>query len=346
MRRSNATGMTASPNGFRPRFSLMDRINPLILVIGILYIVIALLNDRFLEVANQMNILRQVSVYLVIALGMTFVIASKGIDLSVGSSLGFCAMTLGTLVEANVPVPLAMFLVIALGMLIGVFNGLVITRLNINPLIVTLGMLVTLRGATHLLMGSSIVRMPETLRFIGQGYIGFIPVPAVVAFGAALAAYWLFYHTRFGRRTVSIGSNEDACRVLGIRVARHKVMVYAFQGACVGLAAAILVGRLNAASPSLGNLYELHIIAAVVLGGTALYGGVGTIFGTVLGILTIGVLENGMVLIGADFHMQRVLLGFLLIFSVAFQEYRRRRMDTKAFALPKGEDKSEANTES
>lgn len=312
-----------------------DRINPLIIVIAILYILIALISDRFLDISNQMNILRQVAVYLIIALGMTFVIASRGIDLSVGSSLGICAMVLGTLVDNSVPVPIAMLLVIAMGSLIGTFNGLVITRLRINPLIVTLGMLVTLRGATHLFMGSSIIRMPESLQFLGQGFIGFVPMPAIIALVATGFAYWLFFHTRFGRHTVAIGSNEEACQVLGIHVARHKVAVYAFQGACVGLAAAILVGRLNAASPSLGNLYELHIIAAVVLGGTALYGGVGTVGGTLLGILTIGILENGMVLIGADFHLQRVLLGLLLIFAVAYQEYRRRVADTRAFTKAK-----------
>ncbi|MGY2461279.1 ABC transporter permease [Vreelandella sulfidaeris] len=312
--------------------SLLDKINPLIIVIVFLYVGITLLSDRFLDIGNQMNILRQVAVYLIIALGMTFVIASRGIDLSVGSSLGLCAMVLGTLIEAGTPVAIAMVVVVGLGTLIGAFNGLVITRFRINPLIVTLGMLVALRGATHFFMGGSIIRMPESLRFIGQGFIGFVPVPAIIALVATAFAYWLFFHTRFGRHTVSIGSNEDACQVLGIHVNRHKVAVYAFQGACVGLAAAIIVGRLNAASPSLGNLYELHIIAAVVLGGTALYGGVGTIGGTLLGILTIGILENGMVLIGADFHLQRVLLGFLLIFAVAYQEHRRRVIDTRAFS--------------
>ncbi|SDO18112.1 ribose transport system permease protein [Vreelandella arcis] len=333
----NMSGENNMNAKIRSAGDVFDKVNPLIIVIAILYVGISLISDRFLDIENQMNILRQVAVYLVIALGMTFVIASRGIDLSVGSNLGLCAMVLGTLIDSGIPVPFSIFLVILLGALIGAFNGLVITRLRINPLIVTLGMLVALRGATHFLMGSAIIRMPESLKFIGQGFVGVVPVPAIIALSATLCAYWLFFHTRFGRHTVSIGSNEDACQVLGIHVSRHKVAVYAFQGACVGLAAAILVGRLNAASPSLGNLYELHIIAAVVLGGTALYGGVGTVFGTLLGILTIGILENGMVLIGADFHLQRVLLGFLLIFAVAYQEFRRRSIDTKAFSNLKKE---------
>jgi len=178
----------------------------------------------------------------------------------------------------------------------------------------------------HIYMQStSFVRFPPELVFLGQGFLGPVPMPAVVSLVMVLVAWWLYNHTRFGRYTASIGSNEAACRLGGIRVDRTKILVYAFQGAMVGLAAAVMVGRLNAASPTLGLNYELHIIAAVVLGGTSLVGGIGTIVGTLFGILTIGVLENGMVLVGADFHTQRVLIGALLVGAVAYQGYRHRR---------------------
>jgi len=308
-------------------------INPLIFVIVALYILLAVLSDRFLTLNNQMNITRQVAVYLIIALGQTFVISSRGIDLSVGSMLGLCGAVVATQIADGVAVWLAILMGVALGTALGALNGLIITRLNISPLIATLGMLVALRGATHLyythLYNNYVVsRLPPDIVFLGQGFIGPVPMPAIIAAGVVLLAWYLFYSTRFGSYTTSIGSNEQACALSGIKVPRQKVLIYAFQGFCVGIAAAVLVGRLNGASPVLGTGYELHIIAAVVLGGTALFGGIGTILGTVLGILTIGVVENGMVLIGADFHLQRVLIGILLIAAVAYQGYRRRKLGT------------------
>lgn len=302
-------------------------VNPLIYAFIILFIVLSLVSDRFLTLNNQMNITRQVAVYLIIALGQTFVIASRGIDLSVGSMLGLVGCLMAAMIQlGGIPVPLAIAAAIAMGAMIGSVNGLIITKLHVPPLIATLGMMVALRGLVHLYMQSNaFVRFPESLVFLGQGFIGMVPVPAVISLATVVVAWWLYNHTRFGRYTASIGSNEGACRLVGIKVDRHKVLVYAFQGALVGLAAAVMVGRLNAASPTLGLNYELHIIAAVVLGGTALMGGIGTIIGTLFGILTIGILENGMVLVGADFHTQRVLIGTLLIGAVAYQGYRHRR---------------------
>lgn len=306
---------------------VLNEINPLVFVILALYVLLAIGSDRFLAVGNQMNITRQAAVFLIIAVGQTFVISSRGIDLSVGSAVGFVGCVMATVIDVGVPVPLAILVAVAVGTGIGAINGLVITKLNVNPLIATLGMLVTLRGLTHLYMGSNTVtRLPESLKFLGQGFVGPVPVAALIAVGVAVLGWWLLNHTRFGRYAISIGSNEPAVGLVGIHVDRQKVLIYMFQGACVGIAAAVLVGRLNAASPALGLNYELHIIAGVVLGGTALYGGVGTIWGTVLGILTIGIVENGMVLIGADFHVQRVLIGMLLVAAVAYQGFRHRRM--------------------
>ncbi|MGF1627399.1 MAG: ABC transporter permease [Alphaproteobacteria bacterium] len=322
------TAARASNRSWRPA-----DLNPLIFIIIALYIVLALTSDRFLAVSNQMNITRQVSVYLIIALGQTFVISSRGIDLSVGSSLGLCAAVVATLISDGIPVWLAILAGIALGTAIGTMNGLIITKLRISPLIATLGTLVALRGATHLyfthLYAHEVVsRLPQDIVFLGQGFVGPVPMPAIIAIAMVAIAWYLFHITKFGSYTTSVGSNETACGLAGVHVDRQKILIYALQGACCGVAAAILVGRLNGASPDLGTGYELHIIAAVVLGGTALFGGIGTIWGTVLGILTIGILENGMVLVGADFHLQRVLIGTLLIVAVAYQGWRRRRLGT------------------
>lgn len=302
-------------------------VNPLIFVLIALYVVVALTSDRFLTFTNQTNITRQLAVFLIIAIGQTFVIASRGIDLSVGSVVGMTGSVMATMLLADAPTPVALAAGIGLGALIGLVNGLVITRLGVNPLIATLGMMVALRGATHLYMGGNVVvRMPDEVRFLGQGDLLGAPMPAVIAAAVAAFGYWLFFHTRFGRYAQAIGSNQDAVGLVGVKVRRQKVLIYVLQGVCCAIGAAVLIGRLNGASPELGLNYELHIIAGVVLGGTALHGGVGTIVGTVLGILTIGVLENGMVLVGADFHVQRVLIGALLVGAVAYQGYRRRRI--------------------
>lgn len=306
---------------------LIAQINPMIFAFIIIFIGLALISDRFLVERNQMNITRQVAVYLVIAIGQTFVITSRGIDLSVGSTLGLTACVMGVLININGwPVWAGISAAVLLGAFIGLINGVVITKLNVPPLIATLGALVAIRGLTHLYMQADVVvRMPEALVFIGQGFVGPIPMPAIIAFGLTGIAWWLFNYTKFGQYMTAIGSNESACRLTGIHVDRWKIGAYVFQGAMVGIAAALIVGRLNGANPQIGLNYELHVIAAVVLGGTALFGGYGTIIGTLFGILTLGVLENGTVLVGADFHVQRVIIGVLLVAAVAYQGWRYRR---------------------
>ena len=324
------SGPSASTQPRTGVLAALGNINPLLFALIVLFVAVALLSDRFLTFTNQMNITRQAAVFLIIAVGQTFVISSRGIDLSVGSIVGMTGCVMATMLLAGVPVVFALAAGIGLGALVGLINGLVIARLDVNPLIATLGMLVALRGATHLYMsGDVVVRMPSGIRFLGQGDLLGVPMPAIIALVVALVGYWLLFHTRFGRYTQSIGSNEGAVELVGIPVRRQKVWIYVL---CCAIGAAVLIGRLNGASPELGLNYELHIIAGVVLGGTALYGGVGTVVGTVLGIMTLGVLENGMVLVGADFHVQRVLIGVLLVSAVAYQGYRRRRQA----AIPTG----------
>jgi ribose/xylose/arabinose/galactoside ABC-type transport system permease subunit len=326
-----ANGVAAAATAPRSRATLgavLGRINPLIFVLIALYIGVALISDRFLAINNQLNITRQAAVFLIVAIGQTFVIASRGIDLSVGSIVGITGCVMARLLVDGVPVPGALAAGLALGAAVGLVNGLVITRLDVNPLIATLGMLVALRGATHLYMGNDVVvRLPQAVRFFGQGELFGLPMPAVIAAIIALFGWWLFFHTRFGRYAQAIGSNESAVALVGVPVNRVKVLLYVMQGVFCAIGAAVLIGRLNGTSPELGFGMELHIIAGVVLGGTALYGGVGTIVGTVLGILTIGVVENGMVLVRADFHLQRVLIGVLLVGAVAYQGYRRRQLE-------------------
>ena len=324
-RANRSTDETARAASRLDGLQILRAVNPLAIALIVLFVVVALLSDRFLTFTNQMNITRQAAVFLIIAVGQTFVISNRGIDLSVGSIVGLTGCVMATMLLAGTPVVIALAAGLGLGALVGLVNGMVITRLGVNPLIATLGMLVALRGVTHLFMsGNVVVRMPKEVRFLGQGDILGVPMPAMIALAVAVVGYWLLFHTRFGRYTQAIGSNEDAVALVGVKVRRQKVRIYVLQGVCCAIGAAVLIGRLNGASPDLGLNYELHIIAGVVLGGRRLYGGVGTVAGTVLGILTIGVLENGMVLVGADFHVQRVLIGVLLVGAVAYQGYRRR----------------------
>lgn len=314
-----------APLNLRTRLA---NIHPLVFLLVALYIIVPLLSRRFLSITNQLNITRQVAIYLVLAVGMTFVVTSRGIDLSVGSTFGFAACVTADLIKNHgVPPLLGVLFAPLFGALLGLVVGLIITKLRVNPFIAGLSMLVTYRGATHLYMRDNvIVRLPEAIVFLGQGTVGFIPAPALLSLFAALMGWFLLRCTRFGRYTVAIGSNESACRVVaGINVDFYKTMIYVFQGGMAGAAALIMLGRLNGTSATLGETYELHVIAAVVLGGTFLYGGKGTIIGTILGVYAMGVIENVMVLVGADFHTQRVLIGLVLVTAIAFQGYRERK---------------------
>lgn len=303
-------------------------IHPLIFLIVALYIVVPLISPRFLRLTNQMNITRQVSIYLIMAIGMTFVITSKGIDLSVGSTFGFVACVTADLVKNYGMMPeLAILFGPIFGALLGLIVGLTITKLRVAPFIAGLSMMVAYRGATHLYLGGDvIVRLPDQIVWLGQGMIGFIPVPAVISLTIAFIGWFLLKYTRFGRYTIAIGSNEAACRVVGgIKVDLYKTMIYVFQGAMAGTAALIMLGRLNGTSATLGENYEMHVIASVILGGTFLHGGKGSIIGTILGVYAFGLIENTMVLVGADFHAQRVLTGIVLVAAIAFQGYRERK---------------------
>lgn len=310
-------------------WDFIKKLHPLIYMLVLLYVFVPMLSSRFLMLQNQMNITRQVAIYLIVSIGMTFVITSKGIDLSVGSSLALIACLIAAGLKNEVVHPILSFpAVLVMGWILGMIVGLVITKLKVPAFIASIGMLVTYRGLTHLYMGGKvIVRLPETIVYLGQGSIGPVPVPAIISLVITLLGWWIFRFTRFGRYTVAIGSNEGACRVVGgIRVDRYKVLIYAFQGALVGIGSLIMIGRLNGTSAVLAEGYEMHVIAAVVMGGTSLHGGRSSILGTVLGVYTIGVIENAMVLVGADFHTQRVIIGLLLITSIAFQGYRERKM--------------------
>jgi ribose/xylose/arabinose/galactoside ABC-type transport system permease subunit len=302
-------------------------INPLVIALVVLCAVLGLASERFLTVDNLVNIARASSVALIVAVGQTFVITSRNIDLSVGSMMALIMALTGTLVlETDAPWFVAIPFAMALGAGLGLFNGFVVTVLKVPALLATLGTLVFFRGVVQEYMyGSYHVRFPADIVYLGQGRIDVVPIPVIIAGGVALVGGVLLGQTRFGRYTTAIGGSREASERAGIRVDRWVALVFVFQGLLVGLAGIVLMGRLDAAQPTVGTGLELAVIAGVVLGGTSLFGGRGLIGGTILGVLLIGVLENGLLLAGAGFFWQQIMLGLLIIGAVSFQMWRQRR---------------------
>lgn len=308
---------------------LLGRAHLLILPLVLFMVVFSLMHERFLTPTNHFNIARAAAMTALIGIGMTFLITSRNIDLSVGSMLGLTMAVAGTAMKwFDVPVPLAILLAIGGGALLGLINGLAVTLLKVPALLATLGTLVAYRGILNQYMyGETASRMPASIVWLGQGMVGPVPVPVIVAAIAIPIAMYVYRYTRFGRYAVAIGGNEEAAKRAGINVDFWKVCYFVLQGALCGLAAVIYLGPLNATHPAIGTGLELHIIAGTILGGTLLFGGYGSILGMALGMYLIGVLENGLVLAGAGFFVQQIFLGLLLIAAVAAQLAQRRRRD-------------------
>lgn len=296
----------------------MQKLGPFI---GLLLIVavISIMSPNFLTLNNLLNVLRQVSINALIAFGMTFVILTGGIDLSVGSILALTgAVTAGFMAGGMDPL-LAMFLGLLLGAILGAINGIIIAKGKVAPFIATLATMTIYRGLTLVYTeGKPISGLGDSLSFqlLGKGYFFGIPVPVVTMVIAFGVLYFILKKTTFGRRVYAVGGNEEASRLSGISVDRIKIYVYSLTGALAALAALILTSRLNSAQPTAGNMFELDAIAAVVLGGTSLTGGRGWIVGTVIGALIIGVLNNGLNLIGVSSFFQQVVKGAVILVAV------------------------------
>ena len=314
---------------------LLKRLQPLIALI-VLVVALALLSDRFLTFANERNILLQISVNLCLSIGMTLVILTGGIDLSVGAMLalagavgagllknGLTLKALGVVLQFT---PFgAMVAGIAVGFALGLFNGIAITRFKLPPFVATLGMLSIGRGLTMLWTGGfPITDLGAQFGFIGAGF--WLGIPMAVWISAALVAifYVVSQRTTLGRYIYAVGGNEKATAYSGVDVERVKLWVYALCGALAGVAGLIVTARLDAADPKAGLGYELDSIAAVVIGGISLSGGRGSIFGTVLGCLIIGVLNNGLFLLDVSPFWQQVVKGFVIIAAVALDKMSAR----------------------
>ncbi|SEA72975.1 ribose transport system permease protein [Thalassobacillus cyri] len=290
-------------------------------MIGLLLIIIILsvMSDNFLSLGNILNVLRQVSINALIAFGMTFVILTGGIDLSVGSVLALAgALTAGMLASGMDPV-LAVLIGLIAGALMGAFNGLIITKGKVAPFIATLATMTIFRGLTLVYTdGRPVTGLSDSFFFemIGKGYLFGIPFPVILMGAAFIILVFILRKTTFGRKVYAIGGNESASILSGIKSDRVKIWVYSLTGMLSALAGIILTSRLNSAQPNAGFTYELDAIAAVVLGGTSLSGGRGWLVGTLVGALIIGVLNNGLNLLNVSSFYQQVVKGGVILLAV------------------------------
>jgi len=300
-----------------------------VLALALMVIALVLMSDKFLTLNNSLNVLRQICANLCLSIGMTIIILSGGIDLSVGSMLALSGAVAAGLLKNGIVIPGtdvfievtvsgAILVGVIVGTVLGWFNGFVITRFKLPPFVATLGMLSIARGLTMLWTGGfPITRLGGSFGYMGSGLFFGVPMPVWIS-GVLVAVFILVMkRTRFGRHVYAVGGSEKAARLSGLNVRRIKLLVYTLGGALSGVAGLLVTARLDSATPNAGLGYELDSIAAVVIGGTSLNGGRGTIMGTVLGCLIIGVLNNGLVLLEVSPFWQQVIKGLVILVAVA-----------------------------
>lgn len=300
----------------------------MILVVFILFcVLLGVIAPKFLTVRNITNVIRQFSMITIVAVGMTFVIITGGIDLSVGGIVAFVGVsTAWLLVAEHFPILLAIPIGILLGLLIGLVNGLLIVKIGLPPFIATLGMMQVSRGLVlALTKGYPIQPFPQDFLNIGQGAIWFIPIPILIMLAVVIIAHVFLSKTTVGRYIYYVGSNPVAANLSGINVKRILFIVYVLAGLTSGIAAVILVARLSSAQSSMALGWELDAIAAVVIGGASLSGGEGSIFGTLIGAAMMGVIRNALILLHVSVYWQNVVIGLVIIAAVAFDRLRQQR---------------------
>ncbi|MCO1603414.1 MULTISPECIES: ribose ABC transporter permease [Desulfosporosinus] len=308
----------------RGNSGILQRMGPLVGLILIVFI-LSMVNSDFLTVSNIFNVLRQVSINALIAYGMTFVILTGGIDLSVGSIIALSSAFAAGMMASGTNSWLAIGIGVLSGTLMGTVNGVVIARGKVAPFIATLATMTIFRGLTLVYTeGKPITGLPDAFGMIGRGYLLEIPMPVIWMLAAFGALYVILKFTSFGRHVFALGGNEEATRLSGINTNRVKILVYSISGLMASLSGIILTSRLNSAQPTAGTSYELDAIAAVVLGGTSLSGGKGWIVGTLIGAMIIGILDNGLNLLNVSSFYQQVVKGGVILLAVLLDRSKKK----------------------
>jgi inositol transport system permease protein len=336
---ATAEAVSATQSRLDP-IELAARFAPMIFLAALM-VGFSVLEPRFLTPLNLFNVLRQVSIYGLLAIGMTFVILTAGIDLSIGSIVAFAGLVAAVVAKGGLANRFvvgdgatslgfgwgaAALAAVAVGVAAGFLQGAAITRFKVPPFIVTLGGMSVFRGAALLFSdGGPVSGFDSGFTWWGQGKIGPVPVPVLIfAFFAVLAHVALNY-TRYGRQIYAVGESPEAARLAGLNVRKIVMSVYVITGFFSGLGAFVLAARLNSAEAVAGTGYELTVIASVVIGGTSLFGGAGTVSGTVIGTILIGVLLNGLVLLDVSAYIQQIVIGIIIVLAVAFDTFAKSR---------------------
>ncbi|OYX90508.1 MAG: ABC transporter permease [Azorhizobium sp. 32-67-21] len=293
---------------------------------GLLCLALSIATDAFFTTNNILNVLRQASLLFFLASGLTLVILTGGLDLSVGANIGLSACFAATVIKATGSPVLGTFAGLATGLVVGICNGLMVAKLRIPSFIATYGMLWVLHGITYYYMaGESIHGFPPGFRQIGSGYFLGIPIPVYLMVAFLLAGGFFAQRTVWGQQIYAIGANPVAARLTGIPVNRRLILVYAFSGAMAGVASIVFLARLNSAEGDIGEAMTLPAIAAVLIGGASLFGGVGSVFGTFIGALILTLVLNGMNLLAINANWQPLVTGLIVVFAVWLDMYGRKK---------------------
>jgi len=299
-----------------------------------LIIVFSLAENSFLSIKNIFNILRQVAIVGICSVGMTFVILTGGMDLSVGSVIGVSAVGGAIMMSSGFPPIIAVSVALIIGMTSGFINAFFINEVGIAPIIMTLGMMTSLRGVAYILCGGyPVYGIPEEFLIIGQGYLNVVPVPVIIMLIVFVVGYFILNKTTFGRSVYGIGGNAEASRLSGVNVKMIIYKIYILAGALYALAGLILLARVNSGQPKAGDGYEMDVITACVLGGISVSGGEGRIGGVIIGVLMMGTLTNGMILMNVPEFWQWVVKGVVLVIAVTIDQVAKKgrvKASTKA----------------
>lgn len=292
-------------------------------ILLVLIIILAIIRPVFLTPNNILNIMRQVSVVAIIGIGMSYVLISAEIDLSVGSLAALAGIAATMALKSGMGMGISMTIAVVITVLCGLLNGAIHTFVKIPSFIVTMGMLNIARGIVLVMTNSyPVTGLPDSFKMLGRGYIGFVPIPVVVMIVCYVIGYFVLKYTKFGRSIYAIGGNIEAAKLSGIPVSRNKVLIHTISGLTAGIAGVVLASRLFSGQPSAGNGLELDAIAACVIGGTSTAGGVGRLWGTLLGALIMGIITNGMNLMNISTNWQLIIQGIIIIVAVGLDRIK------------------------
>ena len=308
--------------------SAIERFDQLgiVVVLAILVIAVSFTNSTFYSVKNIINVLRSTAFIFMIGIAITYVLITGGLDLSVGRVMAMSGILSALAAQSGMPLIVCILIGLAFGFVVGLLNGLMIVKLNIPPLIVTLGMMYICDGLVLVVtMGSPVYPLPDSFKKLGQGTILGLPNIVGIALVMAVIGAFVLRHTRYGRSIYSTGGNRETARLAGINVGLTQISVYICSAMASALAGILMAGRLNSAQPSSGSGYEMTVVAAVIIGGTSMFGGSGSVLGTLLGSLLMTVIENILLLMRISAYWQSLIVGVIIIFAVGLDQYRRKK---------------------